>query len=311
MPVLAVLVAVAAAADGTTAMARSPSGDGPPPRGRILPEGTPVAPRGLLQPVLNSSSSNRSSSSAVALTRSQHYWFDEPSPPVRDANGTFHLFATRRPMPQGGGVAAPPGSMAGAVIVHFESADGEPGSWRGGEVVLSPNASGWDNGAVFSPGAAFDAVNGTWAIFYSGLPAGKPAGEVPMSSIGLASSTLPSTGFVRAFGGKAVIVGGSGDGHTTPSGAQYVYTNGAIPAGGDLGFANTTVAAAELHCNLDPMCKGFTFHGPSKNPIGKTKIYFKRMDTVTDDSSWQSYTKQLAVASVPNASLRHPRPMWR
>ena len=99
-------------------------------------------------------------------------------------------------------------------------------------------------------------------------------------------------------------------GPTGAAGVKYAYTNGAIPAGGDLGSRNTTVAAAELHCNLDPMCKGFTFRGTDKNPA-VAQMLFKRMDTVTADHNWQSYTKLAGPATVDNATLLRPRPMWR
>ena len=69
---------------------------------------------------------------------------DEPSPPLRDLNGTYHLFATRRH------AAA---VNKGAVIVHFESSDGA--EWTGGEVVLSPSDSGWDSGGCRLASAPF------------------------------------------------------------------------------------------------------------------------------------------------------------
>ncbi len=199
--------------------------------------------------------------------------------------------------------------MVGAEIVHFQTKDLDK-PWVGGEVVLSASTGdGWDSAGVFSPGAAFNAVNGTWALYFSGISSASSG-----VWLGLASSSSPSGGFVRAFGGDAVIIGwdargARGNGSGT---SAYEYQNGAIPAGGDLGTHNTTVAGAELHCSADPMCKGFTFEGPDRNPPGGAKMYFKRMDTVTADTTWQSYTKKEGPPTLSNATqLRHARPIWR
>ena len=225
---------------------------GPPPGGRVLPELPPVVPKGALQPklVLDGGS---------VVAELSDGWLDEPSPPIRDLNGTYHLFATRRH------AAA---VNKGAVIVHFESSDGA--EWTGGEVVLSPSVSGWDSGGVFSPGAAINAINATWSLYYSGIAAGSSD-----AWLGLATSASPSAAFVRAGNGSAVVQGFGG---TTNGSGSYVYAHGAIPAGGDLGSRNTTVAAAELHCSADPMCKGFTFRGTDPNPP-EAEMLFKRMDT--------------------------------
>ena len=41
-------------------------------------------------------------------------------------------------------------------------------------------------------------------------------------------------------------------------------------------------------------------------------MYFKRMGTVTADTTWQSYTKKAGPPTLSNATqLRHARPMWR
>ena len=254
--VLIALLVYLGAAGGTT-----PSG--PPPGGQILPEGVPVAPRGLMRPRFTPASGRR----VITPATGQHYWSD-PSPPVRDLNGTYHIFAARRSA----------AGAVGAVIVHFQCSSPDlaapSATWSGGEVVLSPNASGWDDGGVFSPGAALDAVNGTWSLYYSGVArgprgnAGSKAGGYTNAWVGLASSPSPIGPFTRAYGGAAVVLGGGSAPSHGGAGVQYAYANGAIPAGGDLGSHNSTVAAAELHCNLDPMCKGFTF----QVAVGETVI---------------------------------------
>ena len=53
-----------------------------------------------------------------------------------------------------------------------------------------------------------------------------------------------------------------------------------------------------------------TFQGTDKNPP-VAKMLFKRMDTVTSDHGWQSYTKIAGTATIANASLLRPRPIWR
>ena len=153
--------------------ATTPSG--PPPGGRILPEATPVAPRGLMLPRINGSGH------VITSPGTGRHWFSDPSPPVRDLNGTYHLFVARS-------VSA---GAAGSVIVHFECSSAADlaapsATWSGGEVVLSPNASGWDSGGVFSPGAAFDAINGTWSLYYAGA-----IKQAPFAWVGLASSSSP------------------------------------------------------------------------------------------------------------------------
>jgi hypothetical protein len=252
---------------------------GPPPGGRVLPEANPVVPPGCVAPTLAAASGG-----VPVAQSSDGGWLSEPSPPLRDANGTYHMYATQRKA--GGGA-----SMVGAEIVHFQSTSLEQ-PWSGGEVVLSASATagGWDSAGVFSPGAAFNAVNGTWALYYSGVSSATSG-----AWLGLASSASPSGGFVRASGGRAAVRGwsaGGGGANSSAAASAYVYENGAIPAGGDLGTRNTTVAGAELHCSTDPMCKGFTFEGSEPNPAGGAKMYFKRMDTVTADTTWQSYTKK-------------------
>ena len=252
---------------------------GPPPGGRVLPEANPVVPPGCVAPTLAAASGG-----VPVAQSSDGGWLSEPSPPLRDANGTYHMYATQRKA--GGGA-----SMVGAEIVHFQSTSLEQ-PWSGGEVVLSASATagGWDSAGVFSPGAAFNAVNGTWALYYSGVSSATSG-----AWLGLASSASPSGGFVRASGGRAAVRGwsaGGGGANSSAAASAYVYENGARPAGGDLGTRNTTVAGAELHCSTDPMCKGFTFEGSEPNPAGGAKMYFKRMDTVTADTTWQSYTKK-------------------
>lgn len=278
---------------------------GPPPGGRVLPEGVPVAPRGAMQPKLTRAPAAAAGS---RITSRSGVWLDEPSPPLRDANGTYHMFATSRPAAASEGGA--PTGYVGAQIVHFQAAD-LASPWTGGEVVLRANATGggWDSGGVFAPGAAFNPTNGTWSLFYSGVSAASPT----FAWLGLASSVSPSAAFRRAYRGAAVVRGYSPAGASTNhSDAAYIFANGAIPAGGDLGNRNTTVAGAELHCNTDPMCKGFTFEGADPNPPAGAKIYFKRMGTVTDDKTWQSYTKKAGPATLPNATvLRHARPLWK
>ncbi len=69
------------------ALALRPSG--PPPGGKVLPEADPVIPPGCLAPAL------QASGGVVVARSSSGNWLDEPSPPLRDANGTYHMYTFR------------------------------------------------------------------------------------------------------------------------------------------------------------------------------------------------------------------------
>ena len=62
---------------------------GPPPGGRVLPEADPVIPPGCLAPAL------QTSGAVLVIRSSSGGWLDEPSPPLRDANGTYHMCVLR------------------------------------------------------------------------------------------------------------------------------------------------------------------------------------------------------------------------
>ena len=163
---------------------------GPPPGGRVLPEADPVIPPGCVAPTLATTLGKVVAESAIGG------WLEEPSPPLRDANGTYHMYATQRKAGTTGS------SMVGAEIVHFQTASLEL-PWTGGEVVLSPSKKvSWDSAGVFSPGAAFNAVNGTWSLYYSGVSSSSSA-----AWLGLASSDMPSGRFSRVAGGRAAVRG--------------------------------------------------------------------------------------------------------
>jgi len=119
------------------------------------------------------------------------------APPLRDADGVWHLYATVINASKG-----EPGYYG--EVGHFSargdnaSALSKPWTYHGIVVERSADPSAWDSTGVFTPGVIFD--QGEWTLFFGGVGAGfrNHSGGWFSEYLGAATSSSPYGPFVKS-----------------------------------------------------------------------------------------------------------------
>ena len=93
----------------------------------------------------------------------------DPSPPLRDASGTWHFWVVYTPPHSNSPGCA--NLIWNGYLHHYSSSTGLNGSWTSHGIALNRSAdpTAFDHCGMMSPGGVYDAEDDFWYLFFTGV----------------------------------------------------------------------------------------------------------------------------------------------